>query len=70
MPEASVLERLGPPDERHVVQRYTVSARTGPGTAISEDRVKVVYIYHGDSTTMTAYITLDNGRVVSTDKRR
>lgn len=69
-PESSVLERLGPPDSRQVLQRYLVSASTGRGTAISEIREKVVLIYQGDSTTMTAYITIDNGRVVHKDKRR
>lgn len=70
MPEAAVISRLGAPDERRVLQRYTISNKTGPRSAISEDREKVLLIYYGDTTTMTAYITLDNGYVVSTDKRR
>jgi hypothetical protein len=68
MPEAQVLARLGPPDTRTVLKRYTV-ASAYRGTAVAETRERVALIYLGDGRLMTTTIIVDGGVVIAKDKR-
>mgnify|MGYP003393557610 CR=1 FL=1 len=69
MSEASVVSRVGPPDDRQVLRRYAKTRRVAHGV-LADYHEEVVLFYQGDEQTMHTYIFLDNGIVTTKDKKR